>query len=173
MRWVELDSLLHREVQYGPQSVWSSGGRSLFFREFLGSSCWSTMAFGRDRGLLLRTGVQLMVSCTAIEVQIVFETLLALVTGQLAIAGQLGWEVYPRSIRLLLGSRGWRWLGGRVLGEQGHRRYICLALGGHDRTGGGSFSLLPRVRLEGFFLHLPCTVAFIVSFLVAVIDSHC
>jgi len=45
------------------------------------------MAFGRDRGLLLGTGVQLMVSCTAIEVQIVFEMLLVLVTGQLAIAG--------------------------------------------------------------------------------------
>ena len=36
-----------------------------------------------------------MVFCTAIEVQIVFEILLVLVTGQLAIAGQLGREVYP------------------------------------------------------------------------------
>ena len=36
-----------------------------------------------------------MVSCTAIEVQIVFKVLLALITGQLAIAGQLGREVYP------------------------------------------------------------------------------
>jgi len=42
---------------------------------------------------------------TAIEAQIVFETLLALVAGQLAIAGQLGREVHPWSIRLLLGSR--------------------------------------------------------------------
>jgi len=48
------------------------------------------MALGRDRGLLLWTGVQLVISCTAIEAQIVFEILLALVTGQLAIAGQLG-----------------------------------------------------------------------------------
>ena len=31
-----------------------------------------------------------MVSCTTIEAQIVFEMLLALVTDQLAIAGQLG-----------------------------------------------------------------------------------
>ena len=52
------------------------------------------MAFGRNRGLLLRTGVQLMVSCTTIEAQIVFEILLALVTSQLAIAGQLGREVH-------------------------------------------------------------------------------
>ena len=49
-----------------------------------------------------------MVSCTAIEAQIVFEALLALITGQLAIAGQLGREVHPWSIRLLLGSRGRR-----------------------------------------------------------------
>ena len=57
-----------------------------------------------------------MVSCTTIEAQIVFETLLALVTGQLAIAGQLGREVHPWSVRLLLGSKGWRWLGGKILG---------------------------------------------------------
>ena len=49
-----------------------------------------------------------MVSCTTIETQVVFETLLALITGQLAIAGQLGREVYPWSIRLLLGSGEWR-----------------------------------------------------------------
>jgi len=58
-----------------------------------------------------------MVFCTTIEAQIIFEMLLALVTGQLAIAGQLGREVHPQSIRLLLGSRGWRWLGGRVFGR--------------------------------------------------------
>ena len=154
-------------------------GYSIFFWGFLGnscqsiSSCWSIMALGRDCGLLLGTGVQLVVSCTAIEAQIVFEMLLALVAGQLAIAGQLGREVYPRSVRLLLGSREWRWLGGGVLGGRGHWRRICLALGGHDRTGGGSFSLLPGVRLEGLFLHLPCTVVFTVSFPVVVIDSHC
>jgi len=114
-----------------------------------------------------------VVSCTVIEAQIVFETLLALVTGQLAIAGQLRREVHPRSIGLLLGSGGQKWLGGRILGGRGHQRLICLALGGRDRTGGGSFSLLPEVRLEGLFLRLPCTVAFTVSFLVAVINSHC
>ena len=66
------------------------------------------MAFGRDHGLLLGTGVQLVVFCTTIEAQIVFEMLLALVAGQLAIAGQLGREVHPRSIRLLLRSGGQR-----------------------------------------------------------------
>jgi len=113
-----------------------------------------------------------MVSCTAIEAQIVFETLLALVAGQLAIAGQLRREVHPRSVRLLLGSRGWRWLGGRVLGGQGCWRRICLALGGHARTGDGSFFLFLEVRLEGLFLRLPCMVAFTVSFPIAVINSH-
>ena len=98
-----------------------------------------------------------MVSCTAIEVQIVFEMLLVLVAGQLAIADQLGREVHLQSIGLLLGSGGRRWLGGRVLGRRGCRRWICLALGGRDRTGGGSFPLLPRVRLESLFLCLPCT----------------
>jgi len=49
-----------------------------------------------------------VVSCTAIEAQIVFETLLALVAGQLAIAGQLGKEVHLQSIGLLLGSGGQR-----------------------------------------------------------------
>ena len=99
--------------------------------------------------------------------------LLALVAGQLAIAGQLGKEVHPRSIGLLLGSGGRRWLGGGVLGGRGRWRQICLALGGCDRNGGGSFSLLPGVRLEGLFLCLSCTVVFTVLFLVAVIDSHC
>ena len=62
------------------------------------------MALGRDHGLLFGTGVQLMVSYTTIEAQIVFETLLALITGQLAIAGQLGRKVHLQSIRLFLGS---------------------------------------------------------------------
>jgi len=66
------------------------------------------VALRRDYGLLLGTGVQLVVFCTAIEAQIVFEILLALVTDQLAIAGQLGREVHPRSIGLLLGSGGQR-----------------------------------------------------------------
>ena len=75
------------------------------------------MALRRDCGLLLGTEVQLVVFCTAIEAQIVFKTLLVLITGQLAITGQLGREVHLQSIRLLLGSREWRWLGGRVLGR--------------------------------------------------------
>ena len=49
-----------------------------------------------------------MISYTAIEAQIVFEALLALVTGQLAIAGQLGREVHPQSIGLLHRSGGQR-----------------------------------------------------------------
>ena len=64
------------------------------------------MTLGRDRGLLLGTEVQLMVSCTTIEAQIVFKMLLALVTGQLAIADQLGREVHLQSVELLLGSGG-------------------------------------------------------------------
>ena len=49
-----------------------------------------------------------MVSCTTIEAQIVFEMLLALVAGQLSIAGQLGREVHLWGIRLRLSSRGQR-----------------------------------------------------------------
>jgi len=43
-----------------------------------------------------------VVSCTAIEAQIVFEMLLALVAGQLAIVGQLGKEVHLWSIGCFL-----------------------------------------------------------------------
>jgi len=64
------------------------------------------VALGSDRGLLLGTGVQLVVFCTTIEAQIVFEILLVLVTGQLAVVGQLGREVHPQSVGLFLGSRG-------------------------------------------------------------------
>jgi len=49
-----------------------------------------------------------VVSCTAIEAQIVFEMLLVLVAGQLAIAGQLGRKIYLWSIGLLLRSGGRR-----------------------------------------------------------------
>ena len=66
------------------------------------------MAFGSDYGLLLGTEVQLVVSCTTIEAQVVFEILLVLITSQLAIVGQLGREVYLQSIGLFLESRGWR-----------------------------------------------------------------
>jgi len=44
------------------------------------------MALKSDHGLLLGTEVQFVVFCTTIEVQVVFEILLVLVTGQLAIA---------------------------------------------------------------------------------------
>ena len=63
------------------------------------------MALRSDYGLLLGTGVQLVVFCTTIETQIVFKMLLVLITGQLAIAGQLGREVHLQSIRLFLRSR--------------------------------------------------------------------
>ena len=108
MCWVELDLLQHREVQHGPQSIWSPGYHSLFFWGFLRSSCWSTIALKHNCGLLLGTEVQLVVSCTTIEAQVVFKILLVLVAGQLAIAGQLGREVHPQSIELFFGSRGWR-----------------------------------------------------------------
>ena len=49
-----------------------------------------------------------MISCTIIEAQVVFKTLLVLVTGQLAVAGQLEREVHLWSIRLFLRSREWR-----------------------------------------------------------------
>ena len=62
------------------------------------------MTLGSDCSLLLRTGVQLVVSYTTIEAQVVFEMFLALVTNQLAIAGQLRREVHPQSIGLFLGS---------------------------------------------------------------------
>jgi len=66
------------------------------------------MAFGSDCGLLLGTGVQLVVFCTTIEAQIAFEMLLALITGQLAVAGQLERKVHLWSIGLFLGSGEWR-----------------------------------------------------------------
>ena len=65
------------------------------------------MALGHDCGLLLGIGVQLVVSCTAIKIQIVFETLLVLITGQLAVAGQLERNIHSWRIGLFLGSRGW------------------------------------------------------------------
>ena len=52
------------------------------------------MAIRSDHGLLLGIGVQLVVSYTTIETQVVFKILLVLITGQLAIAGQYEREVY-------------------------------------------------------------------------------
>ena len=46
-----------------------------------------------------------MVFYAIIEVQVVFEALLVLVTGQLAITSQLGKKVYLWRIRLFLGNR--------------------------------------------------------------------
>jgi len=65
-----------------PSVCVESWGCSLFFREFLRSSCWSTVAFGWDRDLLLRTGVQLVVSCTAIEVQICYDPKLKVLSNK-------------------------------------------------------------------------------------------
>ena len=66
------------------------------------------MALGHDCGFLLGTEVQLVVSYTTIKAQVVFEMLFALITGQLAIAGQLGRNVHLQGIGLFLGSRRWR-----------------------------------------------------------------
>ena len=63
------------------------------------------MALKSDHGLLLGTEVQFVVFYTTIEVQVVFEILLVLVTGQLAIASQLEKEVHPWRIGLFFGSR--------------------------------------------------------------------
>ena len=49
-----------------------------------------------------------MVFYTTIEILVVFKTLLALITGQLAIVSQLRKEVYLQNIGLLLGSGGQR-----------------------------------------------------------------
>ena len=59
MHWVGWNLLLHREIQYSPQSVQSPGGCFLFFWRFLKNSCrrvyncWSTIAFGSIHSLLL------------------------------------------------------------------------------------------------------------------------
>ena len=66
------------------------------------------MALGKDHSLLLRTGVQFVISYTTIKAQVVFKMFLALVTGQLTVASQLGREVHLQSIGLFLGSRRWR-----------------------------------------------------------------
>ena len=41
MHWVKSDSLLCKKVQHSSQSVQSPRDHSLFFRGFLGSSCWN------------------------------------------------------------------------------------------------------------------------------------
>ena len=52
------------------------------------------MTFEGDHGLLLWIGVQLVVSYTTIEAQIIFKILLVLIAGQLAITCKLGREIY-------------------------------------------------------------------------------
>jgi len=64
------------------------------------------MALRSDRGLLLGIEVQFVVFCTIVEVQVVFEMLLVLITSQLAIVGQFKREVHPQRVRLFFGSRG-------------------------------------------------------------------
>ena len=135
------------------------------------NSCWSIMALRSDCGLLLRTKVQLVVSCITIVAQVVFKMLLVLVTGQLVIAGQLGREVHLQSIGLFLRSRKQKWFWGD-LGGWDCWRYVCLILGGCSKTRGRSFLLLPRMRLENLFLCLSYIVVFTVIFLVVVINSH-
>ena len=55
---------------------------------------WSTIALGNNHSLLFEIGAQLVVFYTIIEVHVVFGMLLILVTGQLAIAGQLRRKIY-------------------------------------------------------------------------------
>ena len=52
------------------------------------------MVFESDYSLLIRTGVQFVVFCPIIKMQVIFKMLFALITGQLAIVGQLGRKIY-------------------------------------------------------------------------------
>jgi len=165
IHWVRWDSLLYKKVQHSLQSIQSSGNCSLFFWEFLRSSCWSTIVFWYDYGLLLRTGVQLVISYTVIKTQIVFEVLLVFITGQLTIVSQLEREVYPWRIELFLGSRGQEF-------EWSYQRCVCLVHKDCGITSSGSFTLLLEVRLKSLFFCLPSTMLFIVTFPVTVINSH-
>ena len=84
------------------------------------------MAFERDCGLLLGTEVLLVVSCTTIEAQIVFEMLLALVVGQLAIAGQLGREVHHGVLGCFLEAEDGDGLEERFLANEATRDIFVL-----------------------------------------------
>ena len=66
------------------------------------------MALESDCSLFLGTEVQIVVFCTTIETQVVFEIFLALVTSQLAITSQFGRKVYLQRIGLFFRSRRWR-----------------------------------------------------------------
>jgi len=63
------------------------------------------MVFKSDHGLLLGTRVHFVVSCSAIEAQIVLKAFLVLVTSQLSIAGQLERKIHLQRIGLFLESR--------------------------------------------------------------------
>jgi len=52
------------------------------------------MTFSSNYGLLLGIRVQLVVLYIVIKVEVIFEILLVLIAGQLAIVGQLGREVH-------------------------------------------------------------------------------
>ena len=156
---------MYREVQYSPQSVQSSGSHSLFFWGFLKSSCWSTIVFRSDCGLLLRTEVQLVVFYIGID------CFWGASCTWLAIIDQLGKEVYSQRIKLFLRSRG-QGFGQRWFGGWSYQRCVCFVLGGCRITSSGSFTLLLGVRLKNLFFYLPSMVAFVVAFSVEVINGY-
>jgi len=120
------------------------------------------MAFRSDCSLLLGAKVQLIVSYTAIEAQVVFEMLLMLIASQLTIVGQLREEVYLQRIGLFLMGR-----------KQCCWKYVCLVLEDYSITSKKSFTLLLEGRLESLLFHLPGAIMFVVIFLVTMINSHC
>jgi len=66
-----------------------------------------------------------VVSYTTIEIQILFETLLALITSQLAIIGQLGGEVHHEELDCFLGARD-NMLEGNSLTDKATRDILVL-----------------------------------------------
>jgi len=62
-------------------------GIALYFSEGFSETATRVSAVAEAPHLLLGAGVQLVVSCTTIETQVVFEVLFTLVTSQLAVAG--------------------------------------------------------------------------------------
>ena len=62
-------------------------GVTLYFSKGFSEAAAGVSAVAEALHLLLGAEVQLAVSCTTIETQVVFEALFALVTSQLAVAG--------------------------------------------------------------------------------------
>ena len=62
-------------------------GVTLYFSEGFSETATRVLAVAEALHLLLGAEVQLVVSCTTIETQVVFEALFVLVTSQLAVAG--------------------------------------------------------------------------------------